>query len=174
MVRSKREMAGDVWRLMAGFTMERVQSGEHFALLRELGLTPGHLKVLAIIRPDEPRPMGVMADVMRCDASQLTWLVDRLEERGLVERRAMPNDRRVRTIALTPRGVEVRRQLLARLFEPPSELLALDAATLEALRAHLTKLPASGGIFSEVPDTNADRRRRRDSNPGTSFTPLTA
>ena len=72
MARSKRDLAGDVWRLMARFTMERVQSGEHLAMLRELGLTPGHLKALAIIHPDEPRPMGVMADIMRCDASQMT------------------------------------------------------------------------------------------------------
>jgi DNA-binding MarR family transcriptional regulator len=148
--RSKRELAGIVWRLMARFTMERVQSGEHFAMLRELGLTPGHLKALAIIHPDEPRPMGVMADIMRCDASQMTWLVDRLEERGLVERRTLPSDRRVKSIALTPRGVEVRRLILDKLFEPPQELLALDAATLEALRAHLEKLPPSGGIFSDA------------------------
>ena len=145
--RSKRELAGDVWRLMARFTMERVQSGEHFALLRELGLTPGHLKALTIIQPDEPRPMGVIAEVMRCDASQMTWLVDRLEERGLVERQTMPTDRRVKSIALTPRGVEVRRQLLDKLFEPPEELQALDAASLESLREHLRKLPPSGGIF---------------------------
>ncbi len=145
--RSKKELAGDVWRLMARFTMERVQSGEHFAVLRELGLTPGHLKALAVIHPDEPRPMGVMADIMRCDASQMTWLVDRLEERELVERRTMPADRRVRTIALTPRGVEVRRLILDKFFEPPEDLLALDAVTLEGLRDHLEKLPASGESF---------------------------
>ena len=149
MARTKRELAGDVWRLMARFTMERVQNGEHFAVLRELGLTPGHLKALAIIHPDEPRPMGVMADIMRCDASQVTWLVDRLEERGLVERRTMPADRRVRTIALTTRGAEVRRLVLDKLFEPPTELIRLDAATLEGLRDHLQKLPAPGGIFSD-------------------------
>jgi len=130
--------------------MERVQGGEHFAMLRELGLTPGHLKALAIMHPDEPRPMGVMADMMRCDASQMTWLVDRLEERRLVERRPMPTDRRVRTIALTPRGVEVRRLVLDKLFEPPEELVRLDAATLESLRGHLQKLPVSGGIFSDA------------------------
>lgn len=150
--RSKRDLAGDVWRLMARFTMERVQSGEHFAMLRELGLTPGHLKALAIIHPDEPRPMGVMADIMRCDASQVTWLVDRLEERELVERRTMPTDRRVRTIALTPRGVEVRRMILDKLFEPPDVLVSLDAVTLESLRGHLEKLPASGESFFGADD----------------------
>ena len=150
MARTKRELAGDVWGLMARFTMERVQSGDHFAVLRELGLTPGHLKALAIVQPDEPRPMGVIAEIMRCDASQVTWLVDRLEERGLVERRSMPTDRRVRTIALTPRGVEVRRRVLDKLFEPPPELIRMDAATLEVLRDHLQKLPVSGGIFSDA------------------------
>jgi DNA-binding MarR family transcriptional regulator len=148
--RSKRDLAGDVWRMMARFTMERVQSGEHFAMLRELGLTPGHLKALAIIQPDEPRPMGVIAEIMRCDASQVTWLVDRLEERALVERRTMPSDRRVRTIALTPKGVEVRRLVLDKLFEPPDELVRLDAVTLETLRDHLRKLPITGGIFSDT------------------------
>ena len=156
--RSKRELAGDVWGLMARFTMERMRRSEHFTMLRELGLTPGHLKVLAVIHPDEPRPMGVMADIMQCDASQMTWLIDRLEERELVERRTTPTDRRVKSIALTPRGVEVRRLILDKLFEPPDELLALDAAALEDLRRHLEKLPASGESFF-----GADDRRARSS-----------
>ena len=119
---------------MARFSMERMRRSEHFTILRELGLTPGHLKVLAVIHPDEPRPMGVMAEIMQCDASQMTWLIDRLEERELVERRTTPTDRRVKSIALTPRGVEVRRLILDKLFEPPAELMPLDTASLEALR----------------------------------------
>ncbi len=74
---------------MARFTMEKFQRGEHLALLREHGLTPGHMKTLSILDPEQPRPMGVMADMMHCDASQVTWLVDRLEERGFVERRSL-------------------------------------------------------------------------------------
>ncbi|MGI8512224.1 MAG: hypothetical protein ACR2NH_06305, partial [Solirubrobacteraceae bacterium] len=67
----------------------------------------------------------------------------------------MPTDRRVRTIALTPRGVEVRRLILDKLFEPPEELLALDAVTLEELREHLEKLPASGVSFFGTDDRRA-------------------
>ncbi|MEP7060167.1 MAG: MarR family transcriptional regulator [Actinomycetota bacterium] len=146
--RSKKEIAGEVWRLMSKFTMERIQDGEHLTVLRELGLTPGHLKALAIILPDEPRPMGVMAELMRCDASQMTSLVDRLEDRGLVERKTHPSDRRVKAIALTPRGVEVRQLVLDKLFEPPKELIALDLAGLESLREQLEKLPAPvEGLF---------------------------
>ena len=139
--RSKRALAGDVWRLMARFAFSQVQRGGQFELLREQGLTPGHLKALAILDADEPRPMGAMADGLRCDASQVTWLVDRLEERGFVERRAMATDRRVKTVALTADGVAFRARLLEHLYEPPEALLSLDAASLETLREHLERLP---------------------------------
>ena len=126
---------------MARFTMEKFQRGDHLTLLREHGLTPGHVKVLTILDPDDPRPMGVMAEIMNIDASQVTWLVDRLEERGFAERRSLPNDRRVKTIALTPEGVAFRARLLEHMFEPPPELMEVDTATLESLREDLEKLP---------------------------------
>ena len=143
--RAKRVVAGDVWRLMARFTLSQVQRGDQFELLREQGLTPGHLKALAILDPDEPRPMGAMADGLRCDASQVTWLVDRLEERGFVERRALATDRRVKTVALTEAGDAFRARVLEHLYEPPEALLSLDAASLESLREHLERLPESEG-----------------------------
>jgi DNA-binding MarR family transcriptional regulator len=143
--RSKRDLAGEVWQLMARFTIEKFQRGGHLETLREQGLTPGHLKTLSVLDPAEPRPMGAMAELLRCDASQVTWLVDRLEERGFVERRTLPTDRRVKTIALTTAGVEYRRRLLSEMFVPPEELLALDATTLQTLLDQLEKLPAPTG-----------------------------
>jgi DNA-binding MarR family transcriptional regulator len=137
----RREIAEDVWRTMIGFTFARLQRGRHFAILREIGLTPGHLKALGVLDPDEPRPMRALADALVCDASTVTWLVDRLEERGLVERRSLPTDRRVKTVALTPLGVETRERLAEAMFHPPEELLALDAERLEALRHGLEALP---------------------------------
>jgi MarR family transcriptional regulator, organic hydroperoxide resistance regulator len=149
MRRSKLETAAEVWRLMAEFTFERFKHGEHQVLLRELGLTPGHLKALLILDPDEPRPMRAMAGAMNIDASMATWLVDRLEERGLVERRGEPADRRVKTVVLTPRGIEVRERLREALYEAPPELLALDAVRLEAgagiMGERSTRDPASSG-----------------------------
>jgi len=146
---SKRDIATQVWRMLAEFTSSRFQSGGQFGILRELGLTPGHMKALAALDPDEPRPMRALADALSCDASMVTWLVDRMEERGLVERRALPSDRRVKTVALTELGVDVRDRLLGALCEPPPELLSLDIASLEALRTQLSKLPvASGSLWS--------------------------
>lgn len=149
--RPKRDLAADAWRRMARFTIGQVQRGEHFRLLRAHGLTPGHLKVLGFLDEREPRPMGAIAEGLDVDASQVTWLVDRLEEPGFVERRPLPSDRRVKTVALTPKGVAFRAELLQHLYEPPPELAALDASTLEALLAQLEKLPQpEGDVWSDL------------------------
>jgi DNA-binding MarR family transcriptional regulator len=139
--RKKEAVAAEAWRLMADFAFTKFQSRGHLTLLRRLGLTPGHLKALSILDPDQPKPMRSMADALACDASQVTWLVDRLEERGLVQRRTSATDRRVKTLALTPFGIDTRRQLAEALYTPPEDLVALDLASLEALRDGLRKLP---------------------------------
>jgi DNA-binding MarR family transcriptional regulator len=110
---------------------------------REMGLTPGHMKALMVLQPGELRPMGALADAMGCDASTCTWLVDRLEERGLVERRPSTTDRRVKAVVLTPAGVEMKENVHERMYEPPPDLVALDRESLETLRSALRKLPRS-------------------------------
>lgn len=137
----KQRLAADVWRLMRDFTIGTTQRGHHFALLKELGLTPGHLKMLAVLQPGTAVPMGALAEACACDASMATWLVDRLEDRGLVERRAVPEDRRVKAVALTPEGLHTRTRILGSLDEPPADLLAMHVESLESLRRELAKLP---------------------------------
>ena len=62
------------------------------------------MHALLQLDPDAPQSMSSLAGAWKCDASNVTWLVDRLEEHGLAERRAHPGDRRIRTVALTPEG----------------------------------------------------------------------
>jgi DNA-binding MarR family transcriptional regulator len=102
-------------------------------------LNPGALHALLTLDPDEPRSMSALAGGWGCDASNVTWLVDRLEEHGLVERRAHPTDRRVRTVALTPKGVQVRDQVEAMIYEAPASIAALSATDLETLCRVLRK-----------------------------------
>jgi MarR family transcriptional regulator, organic hydroperoxide resistance regulator len=135
---SKGATAAEVWRLLMQASM--AQFGRTSGVLEQLGLTPGHMKALLMLDPDEARPMGSLAQQFACDASTMTWLVDRLEERGLVERGGLPTDRRVKTISLTALGREMKAQLEERLFEPPAPVLALDDSVLEALREALTKV----------------------------------
>ena len=47
-------------------------------------MVPPHFIVLQAL--DEPKPMGEVAKLLACDSSNVTWITDRLEERGLVER----------------------------------------------------------------------------------------
>src|ERR1700754_3688337 len=88
--------AGDGWRQTAEFTSSRMQRGQAFHVLKSLGLTPGHLRVLQALEPDEAISMGAIADVLQCDPSMATWLIDRLEDRKLVERKMLTTDRRVK------------------------------------------------------------------------------
>ena len=87
--------------------------------------------------------MRTLARAWVCDASNVTWMVDRLESRGLVERRILPSDRRVKMVALTPLGASTKAELFTRLHRPPDDFLALDRATVQALRDALARLPAS-------------------------------
>src|SRR3954452_9456324 len=88
---------------------------------------------------DGPVPMSSVANVLRCDRSSVTWITDRLEERGYVERRADPGDRRVKLLALTEEGRRVREEIRARLAVPPDSLARLTKTEQRALRDLLRK-----------------------------------
>ncbi len=81
----------------------------------ELDLSPAQCHVLHLIEPGRPLPMRRLAETMSCDASNVTGLVDRLEARGLVQRRPSSEDRRVKELRLTPAGSRLRSSLLRRM-----------------------------------------------------------
>jgi DNA-binding MarR family transcriptional regulator len=71
--------------------------------MRALDLTPPQSIALRKLL-DGPLPMGTVAEVLSCDASTLTGIADRLEERQLIQRQIDPTDRRVKLLALTDTG----------------------------------------------------------------------
>jgi DNA-binding MarR family transcriptional regulator len=144
-VTARRALAAEVWKLMADFSAANFRRSAQAQLMAEIGLTPAHYRALSILDPDEPKPMRAMASALCCDASMATWLVDRLEERGLAERRTPPGDRRVKTVVLTPLGIRTRERLRESFYDPPAALLGLDVTSLETLRSELRKLPAPPG-----------------------------
>src|SRR4029453_4855347 len=77
--------------------------------------------------------MGRLADTLRWDASNVTGLVDRLEARGLVQRRPSADDRRVKVIQLTPTGSRLRAQLLKRMTGGSCALSRLSASEQRSL-----------------------------------------
>jgi MarR family transcriptional regulator, organic hydroperoxide resistance regulator len=111
--------------------------GRMLDLQAEYGLKPPQF--FALNELDEPVPMSSIANVLRCDRSAVTWITDRLEERGYVERQSDPHDRRVKLLALTDEGRRVRDQIRARLGETPGALANLTRAEQETLRDLLEK-----------------------------------
>src|SRR6058998_1176688 len=98
------------------------------ASLSELGLTFSQAHALRLLEPDRPLPMSSLAERLFCDASNVTGIADRLEARGLVERRTAEADRRVKALTLTDDGVALRDRVLAIMNEPPAAIAALSAA----------------------------------------------
>lgn len=126
-----RARAAAVWRRLFDFFI--ATSAQRQRVLAELDLTPNDSRALHTLDAREGRTMRSLADEWACDASNATWIVDRLEARGLAERREKPGDRRVKLVVLTAAGVLTRDRLRERMYEPPPELLALSAAALRTL-----------------------------------------
>src|SRR5918911_2116221 len=89
--------AAEAWEAILDLTMAAPRFPR---VAHQLGLSPPQLKVLHTLAPGVELPMGALAESMFCDASNLTGLVDRLEERGLIERRPDPDDRRVKRLTV--------------------------------------------------------------------------
>ncbi len=99
---------------------------------------------LALWHLDEPRSMRELAGELAYDASHITAIVDRLEGRGLVQRRADAQDRRVKRIALTRSGRTVLRRVRRKLFTDLPLLERLSTAQRRQLRDLLATATAAG------------------------------
>src|SRR5205823_12993264 len=115
------------------FELGMVQRTKVGAKLAELGLSFSQAHALRILDPDRPLPMSALAERLFCDASNVTGIADRLESRGLVERRSADGDRRIKVLALTRAGVELRKLVLAIMSEPPTAIAGLSLADQRAL-----------------------------------------
>jgi DNA-binding MarR family transcriptional regulator len=111
----------------------------------QLGISQAGLRGLLAIDPNQPRSMGELARELNCDRSYVTAIVDDLERAGLAERRVAAEDRRVKTIALTPDGSRAIRTVRDSLMRPPSELSTLTAAQQRTLATLIRKAAGSGG-----------------------------
>ncbi|HVL17004.1 MAG TPA: MarR family transcriptional regulator [Gemmatimonadales bacterium] len=136
--RSNVKLARQVWSRMFEFLMRTAP--ERNRSLGRRGLTPNDARALSSLDRVTGRSMRELAEQWECDASNATWIVDRLERFGLAERRPVPGDRRVRQVVLTPAGERLRAELLEEFHTPPTDLLRLSRKDLEALARLLDQL----------------------------------
>src|SRR5215475_11549374 len=139
--RHKTVLAHSVWRLMFDFLMR--SAPDRTRSLGRRGLTPNDSRALGSLDPHEGRTMRSLAEEWNCDASNATWIIDRLEELGLAERRTVLHDRRIKLVVLTTKGVKTRLELMEEFYTPPAELFALDRTDLQAAHDVLEKLSTS-------------------------------
>jgi DNA-binding MarR family transcriptional regulator len=108
-----------------------------------LGLSAFQAMTLLFIDPTRPQPMSEVATIVGCGPSNLTGIIDKLEARGLVKRRAARGDRRVKEVSLTRAGIAFRKRLLARIRKPAPWMRALSAEDQRRLIEIFTKALAS-------------------------------
>ncbi|MEU0737891.1 MarR family transcriptional regulator [Streptomyces sp. NPDC006134] len=104
-------------------------------------LTGAQARLLSLLSL-EPLPMRRLAQRLRCEPSNVTGIVDRLEARGLVERRPDPGDRRVKVAAVTAEGRRVARGLRDSLRFAREPLAGLSEPERLALRDALRRMLA--------------------------------
>ncbi|MEW2614153.1 MarR family transcriptional regulator [Streptomyces sp. NPDC047880] len=105
----------------------------------EHSLTGAQARLLGLLCL-EPLPMRRLAQQLRCEPSNVTGIVDRLEARGLVERQPAPADRRVKVAAATAEGREVARSLRESLRFAREPLAGLSEEERVGLRDTLRRM----------------------------------
>ncbi|WP_027346164.1 MarR family winged helix-turn-helix transcriptional regulator [Hamadaea tsunoensis] len=102
----------------------------------QFGLTAP--QAVALRELPEPCTLRTLAERMHCEASNATFVADRLEEMGLLERRPHPTDRRAKLLHLTPAGAAMRRKVVRQLGID-SPLARLDDDQQEQLKDLLVR-----------------------------------
>jgi DNA-binding MarR family transcriptional regulator len=132
------------------------QVGAHAAArfaerIRALDLTPAQAGLLRLIAWQPGQSQQAVARTLGTPASRLVLLVDSLEERGLIERRRNPEDRRHYALHLTDVGAEFMRQLATVGAAHEDDICAgLDPVERAQLRELLERLAARHGLTTGV------------------------
>lgn len=112
--------------------------------LVKAGVSMTHMHVMWLLEHHGDLPMSRMADLLDVSFSNATGIVDRMEERGLVERVRVPDDRRVVLVRIAPKGLEALEETEALKHDRIQGILGhLDEAQVARLAAGLDDIRAA-------------------------------
>jgi MarR family 2-MHQ and catechol resistance regulon transcriptional repressor len=116
-------------------------------------LTLAESGILEALHHKGPMLLGEVQKKILVSSGGITYLVDRLEKKGLVERRECPSDRRARYAALTPEG----EALIQRIFPEHARALenALSGLDEEEMREAIQLLRKLGKLVAEMENGSA-------------------
>jgi MarR family transcriptional regulator, 2-MHQ and catechol-resistance regulon repressor len=118
------------------------------------GLTLTEFAILEALYHGGPMLLGEVQRKILVSSGGITYLVDRLEEKGFTERRECPGDRRARFAALTPKG----EALIARIFPGhATRLTAAMAGLTAAEQEEAIRLLKKLGIGADERFTPSDK-----------------
>jgi DNA-binding MarR family transcriptional regulator len=126
-------VAREAW----GLLVPLVYPPRFIEIAHQLGVTPPLLGALRFL--EQPQTMGRMAELLRCDPSNVTGLVDALEDRKLARRKPSAEDRRVKEVELTAAGKKLRDRAVEEMLKPPAWIKDLSASDQRALREILRR-----------------------------------
>ena len=86
------------------YAISQIAEDHHITLMQAL--------TLCLLEPNQPVPMKSLSAFMSCDPSNITGIVEQLVIEGLVERKESAHDRRVKTVTLTEKGLDLRDKFL--------------------------------------------------------------
>jgi DNA-binding MarR family transcriptional regulator len=105
------------------------------------------MQTLMLFLLDKPRPMHNFKRIFNCDASNVTGLVDGLEQKELASRYEDKKDRRIKMVKLEPRGRRMRAALLRKLTKRQSPILSnLTEDEFQTFIALLRKITAGSDL----------------------------
>ena len=128
---SKQETARRAWVLLTTLLESQKRAFDREAEER-YGLTQVSAYALYVLSELPPGPIGQLATKLNIDPGWATNIVDKLEQRGTVRRRASTTDRRVRVVEITPEGARIVAQIRD-LAVAPQALAALSDRELQDL-----------------------------------------
>jgi DNA-binding MarR family transcriptional regulator len=139
--------ADEAWALLRELLF--AERRRFFDTASQFELHPAQAGALMQLDQESGSPMHEIAAHLACDSSNVTGIVDRLEARGLVTRRAGERDRRVKYIVPTELGREVRDAMRERMATPPAAIERLspdEQRLLRDLLAPAAREPGADGV----------------------------